>query len=167
MWLWPLMMSTQFMLLVLLMFMQRNGGTHWLNLVEILKLKFGRDFEPEYLLRYWRWRQQEKARQLWTILKIKFCQDFEANFSSRLWSCILVKILKVKFCWDLKPSLIKILKLKFGIDLKWCVWWWGLVKNSTLGSVVHLAMFCWLKPPLTHSNKKSHKIEICSIAPIF
>ena len=67
-------------------------------------------------------------------------------------------------------SLIKILKLKFGIDLKWCVWWWGLVKNSTLGSVVHLAMFCWLKPPLTYSNEKSSYIKsknghICSIAP--
>ena len=37
------------------------------SLVEILMLRFGRNFGPEHL-----------------ILKVKFCQDFDANFLSRL-----------------------------------------------------------------------------------
>ena len=112
MWLWLSKMPTQnfLMLLALLMLMLRSG-TCW--------PQFGRDFEPEYLSRYWRW-------SFVKILKQIFRQDFESEFWSKFWSWSFVKILRLNLGWELKSSL----NMKFDRDLKLfkssVCWWWLL-----------------------------------------
>ena len=69
-------------------------GTCWRSLVEILKLRFGKDFEPEFRSRFWSWR-------LFKILNLRFSWNFEADVWPRFWSWSLVEILKPKsICFD-------------------------------------------------------------------
>ena len=66
------------------------------SLVEILKLKFGRDFEPCFWSRYWSW-------SLVKILKFIFGQDFEAGIWSKFWGWSLFEILWQKIGQHFEP----------------------------------------------------------------
>ena len=105
--------------------------------------QFGADFEAEVwsLILFF---VQTLCKGLVKVLKLKFKRNFETEVwlvfccwgLVRLWSGCLVKILKLKFgrnaCWD----------FELGILIKICVrtCYFGK-QNSTLGSVVPLAMF--------------------------
>ena len=84
------------------------------------------------------------------ILKLEFVQHFLADVLQRLQS--LVNILNFKFSRDgdvwlrfWSKSLVVILKMKFDQDLCLNLWYYPIAyfgkMNSTLGSVVPLAMF--------------------------
>ena len=108
-------------------------------------VKFCSNFENMVWSRFWCWISDE-------ISKLKFGQYFVADAWLRLWNLIFLEILK--------QGLVEILKFKYcGIAYVWLwSWSWCLVEicvrtcdipqrsfigkqNSTLGSVVPLAMF--------------------------
>ena len=66
------------------------------SLVEVLKLKFARDFEPEYLSRYW-------SYSFVKVLKQISRQDLEAQFWSRFWNWSFVEILRLN-CQDFEAE---------------------------------------------------------------
>ena len=99
MWPWRVKMPTQnlLMLLLLLIFDYKEHVGN--SFVDILTLKFGRDFEPEHLSKYCMWSFAK-------ILKLIFRQNFEAEFFSqgfeaealsRFWGWSLAEILKLNF----------------------------------------------------------------------
>ena len=91
---------------------------------EILKLQFDQYFADGVWLRIWFWILVEILKlSLVKILKFKFSRNADVWLS--FWSCYLVEILKMKFYQDLLKNL-----------------WYDFGKqNSTLGTVVPLAMF--------------------------
>ena len=119
----------------------------------VVKLNFCSDFDRKVWLRFWSWSSGE-------ILKLMFGQYFAADIWLRLWSWILVKILKLGLVKILTLDLVEMLMfgLDFEVDVWSRLWRWNLIKicvrscdmtqrsyfgkqNSTLGSVVPLAMF--------------------------
>ena len=105
--------------------------------VEVLKLRFGREVEPEFWSQYWNWSlimilKYTCCSKLWgwdlsrlrgwklvKILKQKFGQHFEADF----WSTFL----RLRFDWNSQAELlsrfwswssVEILRLEFGKDSK-------------------------------------------------
>ena len=144
-------------LLLLLMLMQRIvlATVYWrfwswglvinLNFVHILSTEFGQDFKVEVQARFWSW-------SLVSILPLMFCWGYEVESWLRLWSKIC-NILNFKFnrwlrFWSF--CFVEILDMKFDQDLclnLWCDPLGYFAKmNSTLGSVVPLAMFHILLP---------------------
>ena len=76
MWLWPLTMPTQ-NVLMLLMLMLSNLSRFWSWVVTILKLKFGQDFEVNFWSRLWDWDLVKLLKFSWSlveILKLNFDQ---------------------------------------------------------------------------------------------
>ena len=159
MWPWHVKMPTQNLLrlLMLLMLMMRIVlatvccilGSWGL----VIKPNFCSDFQHKVSSRFWSWSSGR-------ILKLEFGQYFAADVLQRLWRWILVKMLKqglvnilnFKFsrggdvwCGFWSKCLVEILKMKFEQDLCLNLWYdpigyFGKM-NSTLGSVVPLAMF--------------------------
>ena len=138
MWPWRVKMPTQnlLMLLLLLMLVMRivlatvccRFGSWDL----VIKLNFCSDFEHKVWSRIWSWTSSE-------ILKLKFGQYFAAERLGEVMKLMFDQDLEVKVClkcWDFEHgNLIKI-----------CVWTCYFGKqNSTLGSVVPLAMFFYLR----------------------
>ena len=119
----------------------------------VIKPNFCSDFQHKVSSRFWSWSSGR-------ILKLEFGQYFAADVLQRLWRWILVKMLKqglvnifnFKFsrggdvwCGFWSKCLVEILKMKFEQDLCLNLWYdpigyFGKM-NSTLGSVVPLAMF--------------------------
>ena len=119
----------------------------------VIKPNFCSDFQHKVSSRFWSWSSGR-------ILKLEFGQYFAADVLQRLWRWILVKMLKqglvnilnFKFsrggdvwCGFWSECLVEILKMKFEQDLCLNLWYdpigyFGKM-NSTLGSVVPLAMF--------------------------
>ena len=124
--------------------------------LQIWELTFGQ--KAKLLVRLWA--QGFRSRSVGKILQLEFVQHFTADVLYRLWSWILVEILKL--------GLAKILNFNFSGDadvwMRFLVhalsrfWRWNVIKifvwtcdmasksyfgkmNSTLGSVVPLAMF--------------------------
>ena len=133
----------------------------------VIKPNFCSDFQHKVSSRFWSWSSGR-------ILKLEFGQYFAADVLQRLWRWILVKMLKqglvnifnFKFsrggdvwCGFWSKCLVEILKMKFEQDLCLNLWYdpigyFGKM-NSTLGSVVPLAMFLmeWLlSEPLTRNS---------------
>jgi len=159
MWPWRVKMPTQNLLrlLLLLMLIMRIVlatvccilGSWCL----VIKPNFCSDFEHKVWWRFWSWSSGK-------IFKLEFGQYFAADVLQRLWRWILVKMLKqglvnilnFKFsrggdvwCGFWSECLVEILKMKFEQDLCLNLWYdpigyFGKM-NSTLGSVVPLAMF--------------------------
>ena len=159
MWPWHVKMPTQNLLrlLMLLMLMMRIVlatvccilGSWGL----VIKPNFCSDFQHKVSSRFWSWSSGR-------ILKLEFGQYFAADVLQRLWRWILVKMLKqglvnilnFKFsrggdvwCGFWSKCLVEILKMKFEQDLCLNLWYdpigsFGKM-NSTLGSLVPLAMF--------------------------
>ena len=148
MWPWRVKMPTQNLLrlLLLLMLMLRimlaticYRFESWrlvlkLNFCSDFEHKVGQDFEVEVQARVWSW-------SLFSILPLMFWRG--NHVWSRFWILSLVEMLMFCWCW------VKILKMKF--DQRLCLnlqYDFGKM-NSTLGSVVPLAMFvnlfgyCW------------------------
>ena len=88
----------------------------------VIKPNFCSDFEHKVSSRFWSWSSGK-------IFKLEFGQYFAADVLQRLWSWILVEILKMKFDQDL------------GLNLWYDPIGYFEKMNSTLGSVVPLAMF--------------------------
>ena len=119
----------------------------------VIKPNFCSDFKHKVSSRFWSWSSGK-------IFKLDFGQYFAADVLQRLWNWILVEMLKLglvnilnfKFSWDSdvwlrfwSNCLVEILKMKFDQDLCLNLWYdpigyFGKM-NSTLGSVVPLAMF--------------------------
>ena len=105
--------------------------------VLVIKLNFCSDFE----------------HKVWSRLKLR--RDFEAEFWSVFCSWGLVEVIKfnleARFGQDFEVCLVEMLLFgwDFEVDTWSRFWWWNLIKicvwtcdmNSTLGSVVPLAMF--------------------------
>ena len=124
----------------------------------VIKPNFCSDFEHKVCSRFWCWSSGK-------IFKLEFGQYFAADVLQRLRSWILIKMLKLglvnilnfKFSRDgdvwlrfWSKCLVEILKMKFDQDLCLNLWYdpigyFGKM-NSTLGSVVPLAMF--LRQPI-------------------
>ena len=66
------------------------------SLVEILKLNICQEIEGEVLSKLWK----------------------EGKFSSRLWSWILVKILRLKFCWYFEAEFRSGFEVEFDQDFE-------------------------------------------------
>ena len=118
-----------------------------------IKPNFCSDFEHKVCSRFWCW-------SLGKISKLEFGQYYAADVLQRLWSWILIEKLKLglvnilnsKFSQEgdvwlrfWSKYLVEILKMKFDQDLCLNLWYdpigyFGKM-NSTLGSVVPLAMF--------------------------
>ena len=111
-------------------------------LVEILKVKLGRDLQPEFWSIY-------QSRGLVKILKYTFGQDFQLEMWpifwrwawSRSWSWSLVKTLRLEFGRNFETGVwSKNFNLNFGRNS--AAWYWSTCDiTRTLGSVVPLAMF--------------------------
>ena len=151
MWPWRVKMATQNLLrlLLLLILMMRvvlatvccRFGSWSL----VIKLNYCSDFEHKVWSRFWSWSWGE-------ILKLKFGHYFATDDWLTLWSWILVEILMLSLSGDTdfwfrfwSWCLVEILKMKFVQDLCLNLWYdpigyFGKM-NSTLGSVVPLAMF--------------------------
>ena len=160
MWLWHVKMATQNLLklLLLLRLMMRNVSTtvwcrfgRWTLVIKLSFCsdfedkvsRFVQDFEVDVQARFWSW-------SLVIILLLMLGCGYEVHSWSRFWFG-LVKIFKFKFCrngdvWLRFWSWCKVEILKmFDQDLCLNLWYdpigyFGKM-NSTLGSVVPLAMF--------------------------
>ena len=176
MWLWPLKMTTQKLLRLLLLLMLTIR-----NMLTTFCCRFGRWFGHKVRFLFILWAQGFKVWSIfWSwcsgkILKLKFGQYFAPDAWWRLWSLILVKILKFMFSrnggvllkfW--RWGLIKTLRMKFDQDL--CKNLQDLKsyfgeQNSTLGSIVSLAMFFYLSFRLLSSfifNSSSSILVHCN-----
>ena len=147
------LMLTLMMRIVLATVCNRFG-----SLGMFLKLNFCSDFEHKVCSRFWCWSSGK-------IFKLEFGHYFASDILQRLRSWILIEMLKLgsvnilnfKFSRDgdvwlrfWSKCLVEILKMKFDQDLCLNLWYdpigyFGKM-NSTLGSVVPLAMFLmeWL-----------------------
>ena len=146
MWPWCVKMPTQnlLILLLLLMLIMRivlaTVSCRFGSWGLAVKLNFCSDFQQKVWSGVWSWSSGK-------ILKLKFGQYFAADVWLRLRSWILVKIMELGLVKILSLSLVQ--RLLFGWDFKVNAYSrfrnWSLIKicdiNSTLGSVVPLAMF--------------------------
>ena len=159
MWPWHVKMPTQNLLrlLMLLMLMMRIVLATVCCILWswglVIKPNFSSHFQHKVSSRFWGWRSGR-------ILKLEFGQYFAADVLQRLWSWVLVEILMLGLVNIVNVSqfgdvwlrmrskcLVEILKMKFDQDLCLNLWYdpigyFGKM-NSTLGSVVPLAMFSY------------------------
>ena len=162
MWLWPLKMPTQNLLrfLFLLMLMMRivlataccrygSGGL-------VIKLNFCSDFEQKVWSLFWSWSSGKIwSRSLFSILLLMFWSGNEVESWSRFWSQVwsiswILSLVEILMFADVE--ILKLVLGQYSLDdlIQFCVWSCDITKisyfgrpNSTLGSVVPLAMF-WL-----------------------
>ena len=156
---WRCQLKTCWGLLLLLMLMMRIVlATVWCILGSwslVIKPNFCSDFEHKVCSRFWCWSSGK-------IFKLEFGHYFASDILQRLRSWILIEMLKLgsvnilnfKFSRDgdvwlrfWSKCLVEILKMKFDQDLCLNLWYdpigyFGKM-NSTLGSVVPLAMFLY------------------------
>ena len=155
------------------------------GLVKSLKLKFRQDFETEILSVFccWCWWWETFTTVVcrfvsWSLvmrlnfvqtLSSRFGQEFEVEVQAKFWNWSLVSILLLR--------LGEVMKWMFGQDFDVKVWskdfeFWNLIKicvrtcffgkqNSTLGSVVPLAMLVLTADPATSYFSNTIRRNFC------